>query len=398
MRIVFCGAMRFSVMGKKHISDRLSLVLSILAGYCHRISSIRRCSWQMALLLSAVIAAAGPCHAEHTYRTKDDAIDVVLPDGWRVDDSGIKGTLALFYPDLESSKSGVSAIKLVSRRILDLTSGSATIEESVERFRERVNAENSRILEEKRKRVGGEAAHEFRLAHAQSGELEIVLVTLFRNREYTFELSAHDQQELDARTPAFEEMISRLRWWRPERVYRSADDALTVSLPLQWAVHENYKGEDRFVLIGPADGGLANVVAVSRRERNGYSLEEFVRRYVRDSANETVTRTWEIKAARVRYVIFSRIGEPPATERSRYLYDRDAYVLEFILDRFYMTGDSSSRKDLSSPELVPRDIRVMQTFIPVGDYFYIFNFNSFKESYQRYLPVVEDMLQSVRWR
>ncbi len=105
--------------------------------------------------------------------------------------------------------------------------------------------------------MGGDAAHEFRLVRTQSGELEIVLIMLFRNKEYAFVLRAHDQQELDARTPAFEGIISRLRWRRPERVYRSDDNALTLDLPLQWTVSEDYKGKDRFVLIGPADRGIA---------------------------------------------------------------------------------------------------------------------------------------------
>jgi len=138
---------------------------------------------------------------------------------------------------------------------------------------------------------------------------------------------------------------------------------------------------------------------VSRWDRNERSLREFVGQYIRDSANETIVRTWEIKDRGIRYVIFTQIGDPPATERPRYLYDRDAYVLEFTLDGFNVGGYDSSLRGLSLLRASdPRDIRIMQTFVPAGDYIYIFNFNSFKESYQLHLPVVEDILQSVRWR
>jgi len=41
--------------------------------------------------------------------------------------------------------------------------------------------------------------------------------------------------------------------------------------------------------------------------------------------------------------------------------------------------------------LADTNVRVMQTFFPVGDYIYIFNFCNFDESYQLYLPVVEDI-------
>src|SRR5262249_35538886 len=64
---------------------------------------IRSC--QVALLLAGLIVGTNPCIAEHTYRTKDDAIDVILPDGWQVDDSGIRSTLAIFYPDMASYQS-----------------------------------------------------------------------------------------------------------------------------------------------------------------------------------------------------------------------------------------------------------------------------------------------------
>jgi hypothetical protein len=381
------------------MSARLSIVLSTLTVCHHRISSIRPRSWQVALLLAGLVAVASPCLAERTYHTKDDAIDMVLPEGWRVDDSGIRGTLAIFYPDQDSYRSGVSVINLLSRRILSLAIETATLEESVGQFRRRIRAENLQILEEKRRRVGGEAAYEFRLIHIQSTKLEIVLITVFKKNEYMFVLSAHDQQELDARRPVFDWIISRLRWRRPERVYRSDDDALTLDVPLQWTVMEDYEGKDRFVLIGPADRGIANVVAVSRWERNGRSLREFVRQYIRDSAKDTVTEIGELKNKGPRYLIFTKIGDPPVTQRQRYLYDHNAYVLEFRLNHFDIaSGDAPSRGIFSPPVFDRRDIRVMQTFVVVGNYIYIFNFNSFKESYQLYLPVVEDILQSVRWR
>jgi hypothetical protein len=128
---------------------------------------------------------------------------------------------------------------------------------------------------------------------------------------------------------------------------------------------------------------------------------EFVSQYIRDSENVTHMGSWEVddKGRRTRYVIFDKIGEPPATQRQRRIYDRDAYVLEFKLDRFNVGGYDTSLKGLSSPQVSDqRNVRIMQTFIPVGDYIYIFNFCSFDESYPLYLPVVEDILQSVRWR
>src|SRR5262245_34129808 len=283
---------------------------------------------------------------------------------------------------MASYQSNVSAIKLSSRRIADLSLERTTIEQSLEEFRKRISAENPQILEEKRTRVGGEGAYEIRLARAPNGEHEIVLITLFRNREYTFSLSAPNEQELNAKAPDFEAIIARLRWHRPERVYRSNDDALTLDVPLQWTVSETYKDKDRFVLIGPIDRGIANSVAVSRWDRNGRSLVEFVSQYLRDSENVTNMQSWEIndKGKRTRYLIFARIGEPPATRRPRRLFDRDAYVLEFSLNRFNVGGYDTSPRSLSSPQISDeRNVRVMQTFILVGDYIYIFNFCSFDE-------------------
>jgi hypothetical protein len=375
------------------MSARLSLLLlRLIVG--------RRRSWQVALLLLAgLIAGASPCQAERSYRTTDDAMDIVLPQGWRVDDSGVRGTLAIFYPDKESYQSGAPVINLVSRRIFGLTVESATLERSVEEFRKRIRKEGSRVLEEKRRWVGGEAAYECRFRHAQSGELEIVLITLFRNKEYGFVLTAHNQQELDAKSPTFDGILARLHWHRPERVYRSEDDALTLDLPLQWTVLENYHGNDRFLLFGPADHGIANVVAVSRWERNGRSLGQFVHQYLRDSRKKTHTEIGELKNNGTRYLVFTKIGDPPVAQRQRRLHDHDAYVLEFRLNRFsIIQGDMSLSSTFSPPEPDRRDICVMQTFVAVGDYIYMFNFNSFKDSYQTYLPIVQDMLQSVRWR
>jgi hypothetical protein len=361
----------------------------------------RRRSWQVALLLAGFIAAASPCHAEHAYRTTDDAIDIVLPQGWRVDDSGIRGTLAIFYPDKESYQTGAPVIKLISRRIFGWTVDSATLEQSMEEFRKRMRKEGSQVLEEKRRRVGGEAAYECKLTRSQIGEFKMVLITVFRTNEYAFVLTAYNQQELDAKRSAFDGILSRLRWHRPERVYSSDDDALTLDVPLQWTVSDNYHGNDRFLLFGPADHGIDNVVAVSRWGRNGRSLEEFVRQYLRDSKKETVTEIGELKNNGTRYLVFTKIGDPPVAQRRRRLHGHDGYVLEFRLNRFNITltlGDTSLRSTFSPPEPDRRDIRVMQTFVSVGDYIYMFNFNSFKDSYQIYVPVVEDMPQSVRWR
>ena len=285
----------------------------------HRVSTDRRPSWEVALLLVlGLMVGAGPGHAEHTYRTTDDAIDIALPEGWQVDDSGIRGTLAVFY----SNRPSYTAISLVSRRI-----ASASLEQCVALFKERLRTETSQILEERRKRVGGEAAYEFRLVHTHSGEAGVVVITLFNNTEYTFALSAHDQQELTTRRPAFGGIISALRWRRPERVYRSYDYALTLDVPLQWSVEEQYTGKQRFVLIGPVDRGIANVIAVSRLGGNGPSLREFARQHTRRQAEMSwVSRVQLIGGAW--YLTFDGIGKPPATQEQRHLDDRNSYVLE----------------------------------------------------------------------
>lgn len=346
-------------------------------------------SFLAVVLLISDIAVASP---PKTYRSKDGAFEIELPEGWDVDESGMNGTLAV----LLGPARGRLSQAFVYVNLWNV--GSARLEERIKVAREKFNDPPYRIVSERDIAVGSEPGHEFTAKSQDDPVTTKFVIVHFERKEYTFLYSGADNSGYATFEPAFQGMLRSVRWIKHDRTYRSPDGAFSLQVPNRWLVIRFDEGADQFVLLGPEQRGLSVSIAVSSYEQRAQSLDQFVARHIADSKTKQSFRMMALDDRR--YILFDKTGKlPDSRGGSPSLGNRKAFELIFNLDgvSIYIEDEDADPLSTAPPKFDRRNVRVIQVITSVGDRIYIFSLNTFEDFFNAHKALLEEVLRSIQW-